>query len=523
MLGECIAKAKIVKGIAAVAPGDEEGTMVVLVDDKRFQKVTKCFDQKNKWEVVQISPAINNVLDFQNASLSIYDVINQLEMTHQLTGKEEQCLPLLNWIYSFLGKFHQEKNNEIYILLTNNLTKTLGLNDSQIHAKITMERMAAIDPDLLLYNYTQLFGRKTLPCVTTPHQIFNPLNYRPAGDTVVAVPRGLICKAISNCTTDIARGMGDFMAKCFNHFLQKAAESHAEAVGDEVFEETVVQPAQEALKDFAESEALMAERKAAQEAMERHRAAHKLHLEQLCKDLQDKELQLSLLQKELLENQDITRKQKTEIIVKQSELVKAKNLMRVELSEKEIKIAEKEVEIARKEEELETKDRDLQASQNECRIIALREEQTKHKLQLQYEQNTPIISHYTENIYRNHMKSHWRIGNTKNRIDHRIQPVAFLAGALETINMRRLVLEKLIDRPLVNTNHRKMFTGIVNLANFQDKLDRFIVYNAQDVYAAGVSLNVNFINWTKVAEEDEETYKAMNSWLKFKPIIYSQE
>lgn len=178
-------------------------------------------------------------------------ISNKIVAELNLTEKEKDCIPIVEWLYAFAGRTSDKADNA-FLLLSVDAMKDLGFIVDVTNATRQMKRMSAIDPEnIRLYDDAapQMINAETLPDVPDSF-IYNPLTYRPAGNALVAVRKGNICKALSNCTSPVARSMGDLMSRCFEYFLNGRAAAHAEQVGKKTFEATVAAPADESLKGY---------------------------------------------------------------------------------------------------------------------------------------------------------------------------------------------------------------------------------------------------------------------------------
>jgi hypothetical protein len=165
----------------------------------------------------------------------------------EITEKDEWCIPIVKWLYSFSGR--TSDSDDPFLLTTADELAELKFIVDTKNSTRQLTRMSNLDPEniRLYHNAYPRMDVETLPDVPGSF-VYNPLKYRPAGNLVLAVRKGYIYLALSNCTSPAARAMGDFTSRRFEYFVNLSAAHHVQEVGRATFEATVGIPADRGLK-----------------------------------------------------------------------------------------------------------------------------------------------------------------------------------------------------------------------------------------------------------------------------------
>lgn len=218
----------------------EEGGVVSITFSSMFRKNCDVINSE-KWKWVQE----RETGWLKNPSEKYIEKM----MTHlKLTDREGKMMPIITWLYSFHGR-HSFINpsKRVFLIFTASTLHKLRLCETTAVTR-TFERMEKLDKEhIFIRDYKEMVDRTEIPGVENS-AVFNVLRYSPGTKKVLLVEQGYIMKAMSNFTSEVARSLADIASKVCEYVMREAAQSHAEAVGEEEFERTVVAPAQEDLK-----------------------------------------------------------------------------------------------------------------------------------------------------------------------------------------------------------------------------------------------------------------------------------
>jgi hypothetical protein len=174
----------------------------------------------------------------------------------QIDPRDPESVAVAVWLYSFSGQTRGQ-GTDVFLLVTVDDLVRLGFISDCDHPTRQLQHIVEINPENILL-YEDCFPR--MLSVTTLEDvpgsvIFNPLTFKPHGNALLAIRKGSICKALSNCKTPIARALGDMMADYFEYFMIGVAEKHAADIGDDRFQKEVVGPAEESLSSYVDQRA----------------------------------------------------------------------------------------------------------------------------------------------------------------------------------------------------------------------------------------------------------------------------
>ncbi|AFU90031.1 hypothetical protein AbHV_ORF21 [Abalone herpesvirus Victoria/AUS/2009] len=481
----------------------EEGGVVLITFSNLFVKNRDVINSE-KWMWLQNQQLLQDC----NPSFSVQKMMSHL----QLTTDEKEIIPLVNWMYGFHGSsVFRCSDKRVFLLLTGNSLSFLGLVKNK-NVSRTLENIHKIDPEhILIFDYSKIFGLNELPDLEN-NIIFNKLDYIPAAKKVLAVEKGYILKALKNCTTDRARSLGDIMAMICEYMIAEAAQSHAEAVGEEEFERAVVAPAQEDLK--LQVARLAAEKRSVEEENSKLRY-----------DFADANIGLRIREEKISELKGEVLKQELEnaksVMIRYESMIKLQN----EMEEREKETRCKEIALFEKD-KLECKmNRHLElnlpirpigsrmdVNQHEHRgavIIYSTNQRPQEKMKLEEGEEILQIKFITRTDFNKKKQEPLQkivtslIGSAKDFSLYKTQGVEnikkvhlILFGGIENLQTRTIFRDEIIQRAVEpKQSARFNSVGIVNSSTTEDVINRLMRERLPLLFVAGFSTNnLSFVN-----------------------------